>query len=1054
MSRLSNDSAWAIAQRLPAVSSSERDQILQWARETPLTYGAWKPFKKLFKILDEAARVGQPFDTELLGVFLARIDRHVPAGAMAQLVPNSEAPEIVGSSKQFHNTTHSFHVGARHPHDSSGWRVTATPLEGPPHSLLQSVGRKLGLSGAAASSAQRRTWDFNARGYSPLKSVELKNDVLSVSTYYGDAHKIDVSDPDFLHFVGSGPSRETWAYLKRRARRLLRTLQTRDEYWPLLLAMLHAGGPEPLDTAWQWATTDALFGGGPRLKQSGHGRGTVEIDRTFWNRRREERAPAVWDAHQAEVRTLAADVSVPLEASAVAINVLRASGDSPEILAEIPPRQLERFLGCEMAWLQVLAAREALRRWLSGVLPSGAIAAQLAVLAGTRTRQAARELLASLPFSDGSWQSSFATPLLALLDRAPSNAAQSRRAREAAFLLATLARDSISDEAFWRHLTQWLAVESAAGADFSLWIEARLTAAGKAGQTQHFAALDTLEGDARERAIQAFLREAGKHAPGKDAAVALVTQHETSLNALGWRYLAATAIEPKVIHALWKQLFENYYNPSIYFAAFGDEAAPLLHRTPLTPKEIAGLWAEDNAPLYRQSWYRIVNYASAGFFRAWISVSAPDEIARRVFKTLALLPLETQSGIIEEFLPFARDFAPDEAQVRGALMPAGFYSAARDSSTALRFLAASLVSIETLRALWKEIFSLAFSAEAAPAAIELLRRAELSSDEIGAWLREHFGRIEQFPPDFLAALLRRSPAALLDGMLRAGEAQLPALRVLLHEQLRDAAFLSSFWNALWPLLRDEAQRESIEQNLLSDSTITRSFAQLEDVGEFFATDEPAHEPLLLLWLDAYLAQLQRDDTTLLLAATCPLSEVHRRALEQVRAVGLNLPLTLRLLESKLPPAMKLARDWFEESSPENEAERALALADSPDFDVQQIGREFILARRARLLTGETLQRLAENTSAPMQEWVAAQLQQTGEAVSTDEFDRTVLRARGRNRKAKELVKTRLDASAEVAPATLLELARGRNTRDREWALQQLAKQALAGQQIDGVELAE
>jgi hypothetical protein len=377
----------------------------------------------------------------------------------------------------------------------------------------------------------------------------------------------------------------------------------------------------------------------------------------------------------------------------------------------------------------------------------------------------------------------------------------------------------------------------------------------------------------------------------------------------------------------------------------------------------------------------------------------------------------------------------------------------QENTAALRFLAASRVSSETLRAVWKELFARTLGADAAPAAIEILRRAELTADEIGAWLRENFGRIEQFPPDFLAALLRRSPSALLDGMLRAGETQLPALRVLLHEQLRDAAFRVSFWGALWPLLRDEASRDTVVSNLLSDNVVTRSFVELDDIGEFFATDEEAHEALLLAWLDAHGAQLQRNDPTLLLAATCPLSEVHQRALERVRAVGLNLSLALRLLESKLPPAMNLARDWFKNSTTENEAEYALALCDSPDLDVQNIGREFVLARRERLLSGETLQRLAENTSAPMQAWVAAQLKQTNETVSTVEFDRTVLRARGRNRKAKELVKARLDtAPAEIAPEALLELARGRTSRDREWALQQLAMQSLAGQAIDGVEL--
>ena len=71
-----------------------------------------------------------------------------------------------------------------------------------------------------------------------------------------------------------------------------------------------------------------------------------------------------------------------------------------------------------------------------------------------------------------------------------------------------------------------------------------------------------------------------------------------------------------------------------------------------------------------------------------------------------------------------------------------------------------------------------------------------------------------------------------------------------------------------------------------------------------------------------------------------------------------------------------------------------------------------------------------------------------------EFDRVVLRGRGRAREAKEKVKERLARSDEAAlqPAVLLEMARGRVARDREWALEQIARLAAAGVEVPGVEV--
>ncbi len=59
--------------KFPYVSPKKRALLLEWARETSLIYGEWKPFKKLFKTVEAALNDGE-IDIELMGVLLHRID--------------------------------------------------------------------------------------------------------------------------------------------------------------------------------------------------------------------------------------------------------------------------------------------------------------------------------------------------------------------------------------------------------------------------------------------------------------------------------------------------------------------------------------------------------------------------------------------------------------------------------------------------------------------------------------------------------------------------------------------------------------------------------------------------------------------------------------------------------------------------------------------------------------------------------------------------------------------------------------------------------------------
>lgn len=75
------------------------------------------------------------------------------------------------------------------------------------------------------------------------------------------------------------------------------------------------------------------------------------------------------------------------------------------------------------------------------------------------------------------------------------------------------------------------------------------------------------------------------------------------------------------------------------------------------------------------------------------------------------------------------------------------------------------------------------------------------------------------------------------------------------------------------------------------------------------------------------------------------------------------------------------------------------------------------------------------------------------------FDRRILTGPRRGRRARSLVKQRLQsASGAIKVSTderilaLLELARGEVADDREWALRRLASLALEGIHIDGLEV--
>jgi hypothetical protein len=389
-----------------------------------------------------------------------------------------------------------------------------------------------------------------------------------------------------------------------------------------------------------------------------------------------------------------------------------------------------------------------------------------------------------------------------------------------------------------------------------------------------------------------------------------------------------------------------------------------------------------------------------------------------------------------------------------------FASAAWEREAGWRLLAALPVPATVAAALWNEMLvaeglpPALRTALYSPAALETLRTARLVSSDLDARLAQRALRAELLTPVLLADLVRVAPVGLLVRMLAdAGEADWERLRDPLVEALEKAGRLTAFWQAVWPAVAEDPA-SALNRRLLQDSRMADTFLEVEGT-EFLESRYPPAAGLLLRWLEWRRERFPRDSLELLAAATAPLPAVREWGLQRVAVVGMELPFALRLIESGLPGSVEAGRVFFEAPplGASEALEYGLALCDSPEPAVRAYGREYVLRRWDRLPQAELIGQLAEHSDPVMQEFVARLISDHPQVCTAPgEFDRAVLRATDRGRRAKELVKRRREHPSPEEIPLLLEIARGRTGRDAEWAWMQLARLALDGHEVEGFRL--
>lgn len=273
-------------------------------------------------------------------------------------------------------------------------------------------------------------------------------------------------------------------------------------------------------------------------------------------------------------------------------------------------------------------------------------------------------------------------------------------------------------------------------------------------------------------------------------------------------------------------------------------------------------------------------------------------------------------------------------------------------------------------------------------------------------------------------------------------------RLMLHSP----PSLRAIWQAL--ASEDESQSSALRTILEEQPALALAVGDVLDADDLAVTS-PCQQQLVL----RYVRERDRvlSDPSFAVAAVA-LGEptLQRECLEQLKAGMALADCWLRLAELGLPLPLETIHSYLNGlGDPAAFTDAVLACCDSIVPVVRDLGLELIASHAERIEHGRLWPALSQSDDPVVQARVVEEslVHSWSDGDDLAAFDRRLLVSRRINRRAKEQVKGRISSGQFLAPerrAALLDLARGANGRDREWALRRIAELALSGVPFDGV----
>ena len=364
----------------------------------------------------------------------------------------------------------------------------------------------------------------------------------------------DVANPAAPWLLGTPASRETLAYMKRRARRLLHDFAAHhpDDYAAFAADVLtQAGqGRASVNFDTDWLTVPILYGGGKRWQQTQHNRGRFVCRvPAFVRTRREESYPALWDMNPQAVLPLFTNPVLPRETREFALRLLRSHALP---LPTLEDAALVASLQSGSALLVSQAIHQVVTALNSGEVVLPEIAAEAFFRGSAKARRSITALL-DRTASDRKRNETFAARLYAL---ASANVGgMLTRKQELAFVLLAARFAPMLRGKTDAALT--VKLYATGRPDFVSLSEDAFAHLQPKSLPDWLLALNTLDAARRDRAF-GLIRESirTKQMP-LDTARTLIHSPEVWIRESGWILLADSATPPDVLATLWNELVEN-----------------------------------------------------------------------------------------------------------------------------------------------------------------------------------------------------------------------------------------------------------------------------------------------------------------------------------------------------------------------------------------------------------------------------------------------------------------------------------------------------------------
>ena len=439
--------------------------------------------------------------------------------------------------------------------------------------------------------------------------------------------------PERPTLIGTPPSAATLGYMKRRARRLLKTLAKSD---PVLFTEIAAkvlaesGIKSTLDWATNWVLIDLLFGEGRRINQVSHGRGRmVEMQAVGLRiRRREERGRSAWDAHPGHAADVWTSLNAFWQAREMVLKVLRASTLSIPALSEPILRS------CFAAPSPLLIA-EAVRQSVALAQSNGSLPAELAADAFTKASPRQRtQLLDAIRLSLGqneAWARNFTQDVL---ERLPTLATNSVRPTRRTVAIATAIFEHFAEYSAYVNRNPVLRlIPMLLASGQPLLREQAVIAAQRITSTSAYdwlPQLVSINDPADQETVLAAMEEAlrGKTLPRKleESVRSMLLQNKSATAAWGWRLLQVLAPTPTFLRSLWTALLsDTTLENALETAMASPHALTLLGRSGITNDEMSA---------YLQERPQLIGLLSAQSF-AVLTQTLPASVTLRMIAAAA-----------------------------------------------------------------------------------------------------------------------------------------------------------------------------------------------------------------------------------------------------------------------------------------------------------------------------------------------------------------------------------------------------------------------------------